>query len=629
MKFLTGRYRTVILIVFAAFFVFSNTLVYAQVFTDVDDSHWAKEYIEKMNKVGIITGYSDATFRPEDSVTKVQALVMIGRMYELNEDKIKEIRTEYQEFFDTIGVETWYQDGLAVAISTGIVSKDVVETFYENKTANKPAYKEEICIYLTRAMGLENEAKNKTFYVLPFTDTETITPSAKPYVYTMMEKGIINKAGDGEGKFNPRAEVNRAIMAKMLSVAYDYIQEQEVTPEITEDKEEKTITITGTITDTMKVYEELYITIEEKNGAKNAYRVGSHTDIKLDDESADMSVLVEGMTVEAEVTEDRKVILIKGESINEEYTGKIVSLAYSDTNQIITVEYEKEDEDTEKKSFYVDEDADITLDGKEVFLYNLKKNDSVEIVVRNSKAVEIKATSKNRTIEGVIKEVSFIPEPVIVIEDKTGTVHEYSIDNEIDIERNGDDAEITELRSGDKVQLELEYDVITDIIAEVVRKEDEGTIKSILISKNPEITILNKDGDEVTYQLSSFADIEVDKETSDIYGLKLGYYVELKVEGNEIIELEADVRETSNRYEGRVSYVNNDAELIVLSVIDPVTNEIKFYTVTVSRDTSYFDVDGSKGRFSHIDKNDVIMVMGELSGDNIVARSIIMIEDNN
>lgn len=626
MKFLTGMHKTVILLAFAAFFMFSNTLVYAQVFTDVPDNYWAKEYIEKMNKVGIITGYSDATFRPGDSVTKIQALVMIGRMYGLSEDKIKEIRAEYQEFFDTIGVETWFQDGLAVAISMGVVDKDVVKVFYQNNTANKPAYKEEICVYLTRAMGLENEAKSKTIYVLPFKDTENITSSAIPYVYVMMEKGIIN--GDSEGKFNPRSEVNRAIMAKMLSIAYDYVQKENITPQISESKKEKTITITGTISDTMRVYEELYITIEEKNGVKNAYRVNSDTDIKLDDESADMSVLVEGMTVEAEVTEDRMVISIKAESINEEYSGKIVSLSYSDTNQIITIEYEK-DEETEKKAFYVSDDAEITLDGKEVFLYNLKKGDLVEVVVRNSKVVDIKATSKNRTIDGVIKEISFIPEPVIVIEDKAGTVHEYSIDDDLDIERNGKDAEITELRNGDKVQLELEYDVITSINAEVVKKEDEGTIKSILISKNPEITILNKDGDEVTYQISSFANIEIDREISDIYGLRLGYHVELKIEGNEITELEADVRETSNRYEGRISYVNEDAELIVLSVIDPITNENKFYTVTVNRDTSYFDVDGSKGRFSHLDKNDVIMVIGEISGDNITARSIIMIEDNN
>lgn len=628
MKLLTREHKTVILLIFTVFFMFTNTLVYAQVFTDVDDSHWAKEYIEKMNKVGIITGYSDATFRPEDSVTKIQALVMMGRMYGLSEDKIKEIREKYQKLFDTIGVEPWYQDGLAVAISMGIVNEDLVKTFYQNGTANKPAYKEEICVYLTRAMGLENEANNETIYVLPFIDTESITSSAIPYVYVMMEKGIIDRSGDSKGRFNPKSEVNRAIMARMLSIAYDYIQKEGITPQISESKKEKTITITGTISDTMKLYEELYITIEEKNGVKNAYIVNSDTDIKLDGKSSDMSVLVEGMTVEAEVTEDRMVVSIKTESINEEYSGKIVSLSYYDNNQIITIEYEK-DEETEKKTFYVSDDAKITLDGKEVFLYNLKKGDFAEVVVRNSKIVNIKATSKNRTIEGIIKEISFIPEPVIVIEDKVGTVHKYSIDDDLDIERNGKDAEITELRNGDRVQLELKYDVITSINAEVVKKEDEGTIKSILISKNPEITILNKDGNEVTYQISSFANIEIDRKISDIYGLRLGYHVELKIEGNEITELEADIRKTSNRYEGRISYVNEDAGLIVLSVIDPVTNENKFYTVTVNKDTSYFDVDGSRGRFSHLDKNDVIMVIGELNGDNIVAKSIIMIEDNN
>jgi hypothetical protein len=46
-------------------------------FTDVPDSHWAFKYVQKMYDEGISTGYPDGTFRPSQSVSRSQAAALI------------------------------------------------------------------------------------------------------------------------------------------------------------------------------------------------------------------------------------------------------------------------------------------------------------------------------------------------------------------------------------------------------------------------------------------------------------------------------------------------------------------------------------------------------------------------
>ena len=47
------------------------------IFSDVNDTHWAQPYIKIANEIGIINGYGNGIFGPEDQVTNEQALKMI------------------------------------------------------------------------------------------------------------------------------------------------------------------------------------------------------------------------------------------------------------------------------------------------------------------------------------------------------------------------------------------------------------------------------------------------------------------------------------------------------------------------------------------------------------------------
>lgn len=67
----------------------TENLTTANTFTDVPMSHWANAYIAKAASLGIIGGYGDGKFGPEDTVAYEQALAMIIRALGLSDEADK------------------------------------------------------------------------------------------------------------------------------------------------------------------------------------------------------------------------------------------------------------------------------------------------------------------------------------------------------------------------------------------------------------------------------------------------------------------------------------------------------------------------------------------------------------
>ena len=84
-------------------------------FRDVSRRSWAAPYIQKAKSLGIISGYADGTFRPNDKINRVEALKILLLASGL------EIEGGYMNFPDTTS-GAWYQRYVALAQSLGIVS---------------------------------------------------------------------------------------------------------------------------------------------------------------------------------------------------------------------------------------------------------------------------------------------------------------------------------------------------------------------------------------------------------------------------------------------------------------------------------------------------------------------------
>ncbi|SCG81809.1 S-layer protein [Proteiniborus sp. DW1] len=620
----TAKHLKKLSLVLALLFIFTSTSAFAQNFKDVPSTHWAKNYIDKVSKAGIITGDGAGNFNPNGDVTKLQAVVMMARMMGIDSSKTAQARQTYQSFLTKQNIPSWGQDAVAVALAAGIITENEVKGFYLNNKETV-AQRVEIARWLTKAMALDEEAKKLTIIRLTFKDTDFISTEDQKYVYMMINKGIINPEGDAQGKFNPTSPIKRDAMAKMLSIGYDYLVSNLLLNRPLESHETLAVkTITGTISSVLRAPNELYVTHEDRLGNKTTYIVNEKTAVKLDGKKVDYKELIEGLKFTAEVTEDNKVVSFEAEGINEEYTGKIKSISTS-SPQMLTIEYitDKKSKTTDKKAFYLDPNVDITLNGERAFLKDLKSGDSIDIIVRNSKIIEIEAVSKYLKIEGIIKEIKLTSsEYSLVIEDEDKEIFEYPIDKDVSIYRSKSKSKVTDLRKGDKVTVDIEDGVITDIEAKIVKKEGKGYIVSILQAKKPEITIMNSKGEKETYYLGLGATIRLDKERAELYDLKVGYYADFSVEGDEIVSVYATTREKNQIIIGNISSITTKHSIITVTVDGDST--LSEETIVYSRDTVFIDLYGNTVRESKLEVGDELIIVGDYNDTFIEAKSIIL-----
>ena len=73
-------------------------------FKDMQDDRlsWAKTAVEEMAEAGLIKGYEDGSFRPDNAVTKQEALVLISRIVGFSDKSSK----NYAEIASEIYAET-------------------------------------------------------------------------------------------------------------------------------------------------------------------------------------------------------------------------------------------------------------------------------------------------------------------------------------------------------------------------------------------------------------------------------------------------------------------------------------------------------------------------------------------
>nr|WP_246320517.1 S-layer homology domain-containing protein [Paenibacillus qinlingensis] len=80
-------------------------------------NHWAKNAIATAAANGIISGYTDTTFGPDDTITREQMAVIIVRAAHMNDKG-----TDGMEFTDNSAISEWAQAAVAVLTSKGLLN---------------------------------------------------------------------------------------------------------------------------------------------------------------------------------------------------------------------------------------------------------------------------------------------------------------------------------------------------------------------------------------------------------------------------------------------------------------------------------------------------------------------------
>lgn len=203
----------------------------ATTFPDIQ-SHWAKSYIEAMTAAGMFKGYEDGNFKPENQLTTAEALALCARTVGLDSSTTMDIATDYYDTVKTTlnNEQTWFYQEFSICLATGILTTSDLKSLYQSGDLTDPIAKEDLAVYLVRAMQLGSMADRLTSYPLTFDDASSIASDAKPSVYLLHVYGIVE--GDQFNDFSPKLNVTRAVMATMLTRAIAYMQAHGTSPDL-------------------------------------------------------------------------------------------------------------------------------------------------------------------------------------------------------------------------------------------------------------------------------------------------------------------------------------------------------------------------------------------------------------
>ena len=173
-------------------------------FRDVPREHWAFASVERAAELGLVTGYSDGTFRPDTPVTRAQFVLMLWRMCG------KPAAAKAASFADAAA--GWYQDALSWAVENGYVN-GLSDTRFG---PDAPITRQQATAILFRLNGGQSGAELMLtgIYESSFTDSGTIASWAKSAVWWAVYHELVS--GVGGSRIAPEANASRAQIAAIL-----------------------------------------------------------------------------------------------------------------------------------------------------------------------------------------------------------------------------------------------------------------------------------------------------------------------------------------------------------------------------------------------------------------------------
>lgn len=160
-------------------------------YTDTE-GHWASDVIDELSNKKIINGYSDGTFKPDNSVTRAEFIAIVNRMLGLT--------TESSKYIPDISRHDWFYSDIRKAVEAGILKGNEEGYVRPNDTITR----EEAVVILARAFKVTQAPGTG----IKFEDRSEVSNWARESVYTFVKYGYIN--GYYGNLIKPKENVKRA-----------------------------------------------------------------------------------------------------------------------------------------------------------------------------------------------------------------------------------------------------------------------------------------------------------------------------------------------------------------------------------------------------------------------------------
>ena len=186
-------------------------------FSDVPTSHWAYQQISEMTSEGIITGYGNGKYEPQNSVSYGAFSVLVARAF-YAEDMAEYMRT----------------NNVSASTKTGVAILNLHDVLAGTRIEGKPDYeagnmltRDDMSIIMYNVLRDTGSPLPSDFEMSSaqgaIKDLSSIDASRRTAVTACYSLGLLT--GRSDGTFGPTANMNRAQAAVVLSRLRIYIRE--------------------------------------------------------------------------------------------------------------------------------------------------------------------------------------------------------------------------------------------------------------------------------------------------------------------------------------------------------------------------------------------------------------------
>ncbi|MBD2232907.1 S-layer homology domain-containing protein [Phormidium tenue] len=186
-------------------------------FVDVPPTHWAASAIDQAQRKGFLGGYPDQTFRPTQGMVRVQAIVAVATGLKLPPAPASGLGV----YRDRAQIPSYAIDALASATRSGlVVNHPDPELLRPLETVTRA----EVAVLIYQGLVAQGKAPPLTTVANPpaamaqgsFSDIQTHW--ALDFIQGLLNLGLVQ--GDQAGRFNPAQPMSRAQFAALMSRAF-------------------------------------------------------------------------------------------------------------------------------------------------------------------------------------------------------------------------------------------------------------------------------------------------------------------------------------------------------------------------------------------------------------------------
>ncbi|MDD6485163.1 MAG: S-layer homology domain-containing protein [Clostridiales bacterium] len=585
---------------------------FAAAFTDIGGSQyaWAKSYIEDMAAKGYINGYEDGSFKPDKEVTNLEAIALFSRAMGALEEENKEIlAAAHAQYDDTIKkyLLTWGQDEVAFMMYKGALKTSDLNTYLSSSRRDEPMKRYEAAIIITKAMGGETEATSQTGVSLNYTDKSEIPSNAIQYVYYATKQGIME--GMDDGGFSPLTSVLRSQMAVMLSRV---VAKTEYSFE--------NVHINSIDADAGK------ITVTNSDNAQEIYDIEDNTTFKIKGSSVQAADMISDVDAVLTLSGNKLVCVdATSDAPNETITGKYAGKTLS--GGVTTIKITPSGS-TSTKSYPCSDKLTVTYQGSPATLASISNNDTITISLVDGKVVSIVGEQKTITVSGAVVESLNITDDFTITISHADSAYDgksYPVADNVNVMKDGIYVELAKIYKGDRVNLTLDYGVITKITATSTSKTVDGTIKEIRIAAQPTIIVTVNDVDK-EYTVPSDATMTRDGNEATLYDFRVGDRVSIMLESDAVKRISTtSVVSSAGEITGTVEAVNNSFGFLSVIPTGSTTPQTVFFYVNK---VTVLDKAGAPKNISSIKKGDTVYITGTNSNGAFTASVIIVTSES-